>query len=71
MCVYIYIYMDIYVYIYIYIYRWPCILYISVPAPSLDSMWVVESPHCKTTSLVTWPANPFGLVSINRLVTSN
>jgi len=25
--------------------------------------------HCNTASLVTWPVNPFGLVSSNRLVT--
>ena len=29
----------------------------------------IYKAHCNTTSLVTWLVNPFGPVSINRLVT--
>ena len=29
---------------------------------------LVQRLPCKTTSLVTWPVNPFGLVRMNRLV---
>ena len=83
LCMYVCIYIHIYMYMYIYIYMYvrvhggmdvdpgKCVcmgLHLRAHVHAVLAKWPIL-PHCKMTGLVTWLVDPFGLVSINRLVT--